>query len=789
MTLIHLACAWLLGIYVGSLLQLPVLLVGVAVASSILGCLALRRFPRLQGCCACVLALSLGLWRYDLSRPILTPGHLAQYNDRGNVSIRGWVSNDPVPRDRSTQLEISARAAKTGDEWLPTDGLLLVQVPSHTTYRYGDELEISGKLETPPDDEGFSYRTYLARQGIHSLLEYPTVRLLGRDQGRPLLKRLYAIKRHTQDIIAATLPEPEAALLTGILVGSDEGIPRSLMDQFRVTGTAHIIAISGFNITLIAASLVRVFTRALQRYVALVVATAAIALYTVFVGAEPPVVRAAIMGGLSALAVIVGRRSHAATALFAAAWAMTAWQPFTLWDIGFQLSFASSLGLILYAKPLQRACEIALARVVPEAKAKRAAVLLQDALLTTVAAMVATLPLMVYHFGQFSPLSLLANALILPVQPAIMYLGSTAAIFGWICLPLAKLVGWAAWLFLTYTIRAVETTAMWVGVAGVARMVHPALPLGYYVALAAITFGWKPRLNLAEAFRGLLNRGTVRKVLLAVLMLCAVLVWVAVASLPDGRLHVTYLDVGQGDAILVQTPAGHRLLIDGGPSPATLLAALGRHLPFWDRRLDLVMLSHPHDDHLRGLLDLPGRYWVRQVLVADLSDPPALHQQWCQQLEEQGIPLLQVQQPVQVDFGDGVYMEVLPPRPLVYESLDETSLVVRLRWREATFLFSGDLEAEELLQFNHAGWPLDCTVLKVPHHGSEGSVTPELLAVTAPQLAVISVGAENRFGHPAEGTLTCLERAGVRTLRTDVQGTLQITSDGEHYWVRTSKGP
>jgi competence protein ComEC len=789
MTLIHLACAWLLGIYLGSLHQLPVSLLGAVAASCVLGCLALRRFSHLQALCACALALSIGFWRYELARPILTPGPLAQCNDGGSVSIRGWVTNDPVPRDRSSQLVVAAQGLKAGDEWLPMDGLLLVQVPSHATYQYGDELEVSGKLQTPPHGEGFSYRTYLARQGIHSLMTYPRVRLLGRDKGQPLLQSLYDIKRHTRGIIVAVLPEPEAALLTGILVGSDEGIPRSLMDQFRATGTAHIIAISGFNITLIAASLMRLFTRALQRYLALVLAVAVIALYTVFVGAEPPVVRAAIMGGLSALATIVGRRSHAPTALCAAAWAMTAWQPFTLWDVGFELSFASSLGLILYAERLARACEGVLGRVVPEATAQRAAALLQDTLLTTLAAMITTLPLMVHHFGQFSPLSLLANALILPVQPAIMYLGSTAAMLGWICLPLAKLVGWAAWLFLTCTIRTVEMAAQWIDVAGLATAVHPALLLGYYLALAVITLGWRPRLNPVQALRGLLNRGTVRKALLAVLVLCAVLVWVGVASLPDGRLHVTYLDVGQGDAILVQTPSGHRLLIDGGPSPATLLAALGRHLPFWDRRLDVVMLSHPHDDHLRGLLDLPGRYWVRQVLTADLSDPPALHQQWCQQLTQEGIPLLEVQEPVQVDFGDGVCLQVLPPRPVVYESLDETSLVVRLRWREATFLFSGDLESKELLRFHHAGWPLDCTVLKVPHHGSEGAVTEELLAATAPQLAVISVGAENRFGHPGQATLETLERASVRTLRTDVHGTVEITTDGERCWVRTSRRP
>ncbi len=358
---------------------------------------------------------------------------------------------------------------------------------------------------------------------------------------------------------------------------------------------------------------------------------------------------------------------------------------------------------------------------------------------------------------------------------------------GLVSLPLGRWLGWAAWLFLTYTVRTVELVAQWVPASGAIR-VSPLAPLIYYAFLLLVT--WRPTRSMLSpktAIARLLHSDMMRKVAVFALAVGVMLVWMAVTTLPDGKLHVSFLDVGQGDAILVQTPAGSRLLIDGGPSPALLLSGLGRRLPFWDRRIDLILLSHPHEDHLFGLLSVVGRYQVRQVLMSGMACQSPLCVQWQQLLRAKNIPMLTIESPMQVDLDSGLRMEILPPVTAADDHLDTTSLVARLSWRGMTFLFASDLEAEELLALHDAGWELCSSVLKVAHHGSNGAVSEELLAAIEPEIAVISVGADNRFGHPAATTLACLEAAGVQVLRTDQVGAVDVTSDGWHYQVRTDK--
>ncbi len=278
------------------------------------------------------------------------------------------------------------------------------------------------------------------------------------------------------------------------------------------------------------------------------------------------------------------------------------------------------------------------------------------------------------------------------------------------------------------------------------------------------------------------KRITLPRVLLALIFVAAI-GWFALRGLPDGRLHVWFLDVGQGDAILIQTPSGQQILIDGGPSPSALLDQLGEVLPFWDRSLDMVILTHPDDDHMAGLIPLFDRYQVGKALdslLPDSWDGAA----WLVTAEAAGVRREMVAPGMRLASGPTV-LTVLSPLDCSKAAGNDLSVVLRLEYGQSTMLLTGDAEQEAEQTMLRGSMPLRADVLKVGHHGSNASTSPEFLAAVQPRLAVISVGAENRYGHPAPELLQRLQ--GIEVLRTDQRGRIELVSDGQGWTVRSER--
>jgi competence protein ComEC len=271
-------------------------------------------------------------------------------------------------------------------------------------------------------------------------------------------------------------------------------------------------------------------------------------------------------------------------------------------------------------------------------------------------------------------------------------------------------------------------------------------------------------------------------------MLVVLLVWLAVASLPDRRLHVAFLDVGQGDATLITTPRGQQILIDGGPSPITLLSEMGRHMPFWDRSLEMVVNTHPEADHLAGLPEVLDRYRVSQVLLSDVENETHLYSAWEEALLEEGATVIPAQAGLRMWLGDGVWAEVLHPgQTPVGTRLNDHSVVLQISLGQVSFLLPGDIEAEVERRLVATDNLLGATVLKAPHHGSNTSSSQRFLAAVDPEVAIISVGVDNRFGHPAPEVLGRYAERGIPVLRTDELGGIEFITDGEQLWVQVGR--
>lgn len=795
--LLPIALAWLLGLAVAHHWLTPL---GIAPASVALLCLLpvsaaflWREEPRVRLGSLCALALLLGALRYQAALPNLEdPAHVAYYNDQGVVCLEGVVRGYPDARDTYTLLRIEAESLQIEGERHPVHGLVQVRAPRYPEIQYGDRLQVSGRLETPPLLEDLDYRAYLARKGIHAQIRFPQITWLEGGRGSPLWHALYAAKDRTRDAIARLVSEPASSLLQGILLGLDAGIPQELYDDFVATGASHVLVISGANITIVAALFSQAFGRILGKRRAYAFTVTGIALYVLLVGADAAVVRAGLMGVLWVTALRLGRTATAHVSLLASAWLLTLIWPLSLWDVGFQLSFAATLSLILFVPPLERLLERGLSRRLSPENTRFGVHLLNQVLIVTVAAQILTLPLIVYHFGRVSTVSLLVNMLILPAQAPIMIGGGLAAIVALIppLEPLAQILFYFPWLFLTYTAAVVRWLASWPQ-ASLAVGHSSALGLAAYYALA-LAAAWRLRRPITDTRDPQIRRpttDTAPRWLYGGLLITALLLGLATTQLPDGRLHVAFMDVGQGDAILITTPRGQQVLIDGGPSPSALTTALGRQMPFWDRTLDLVVMTHADADHITGLIPVLDRFHVDAWADSGRSDAEPLYEQCLERLVAQDLQPIALSAGDRFDLGDGILLDVLHPSAEIRSAdANDDSVVMRLSWQGASFLLTGDVTFTGEQAMMASGQPLNAAVLKVAHHGSNGSTGAAFLGAVRPQVAVLSVGADNRYGHPAPELLQRLtDLGGVVVLRTDQQGTIEFITDGQWLWTETER--
>jgi competence protein ComEC len=460
---------------------------------------------------------------------------------------------------------------------------------------------------------------------------------------------------------------------------------------------------------------------------------------------------------------------------------MTLFNPLTLWDVGFQLSVAATVGLIVYAEPFEAGFKMFAQRFTSSDNARRLTTLLGESFLLTLAAQITTLPLIAYYFRQISLVSLLANLVILPAQPAVMISAGLALLLGLVWLPLGKLAAWAAWPFSAYTIAFVEWFAR---APGAAIGLGDVAPL-FIVVVYALLFGWTWMLSrppekrpawppaLRSAEWGRFTSRWLPATGLAGLAVGTFLVWSWYFSLPDGRLKITVLDVGQGDAVLVQTPSGASVLIDGGPGGRAISRALARELPLFTGRIDLLVIAAPRDENVGGLPDVLARYRVERALVTSAAGNSSTYQALRDALRDRQIELIDAADLPVFDLGDGVRLHVLAD--------GENGSALRLEWQRLSLVLPVGLRLADETALLMRGRAEPASALLLADHGSDRATQENWVWAVNPRLVLVSAGAGT--GGPAPEVLQRL--AGRTILRTDEHGSITLLSDGRQLWVES----
>jgi competence protein ComEC len=720
-----------------------------------------------------------------------------------------------VPEGRGPWLAVveSVGAPRNGSQ-VATLGLeanegvaVAATLPRYPAVEPGNRVRVDGAIRPPPEG---GYGDYLRRTGVAGTLQSRSLKVLpGSNDAGNVLERL---RRHAAAALAAAIPEPEAGLASGIVIGLRDRVDRDLAADFTTVGASHVVAISGWNIAIVAACVAAMCRRFSRRRRALATAAAIVA-YVAFAGASASVVRAAAMAGVVLVARESGRAGRAAAALGWAALLLLLVDPHLVSDAGFQLSSLATAGILAWATPFNAWLA---------ARARRLPGWLVECLAVSLVAQAATLPVVLLSFGRLAIVSPLVNLSVVPLVAPAMAACAVALVGGLATLAgapaaIATVLGLPAWFLLSVMVGIVQGAAglpfasatiepPWNGVAaGISA-------LAVLGAVAGRRLGVGPRVRRVRAprrpaaplpasvptRRRMSTSPSARRPsrVVAVALATATMSLVLVAAhRPDGVTRITVLDVGQGDAILVEGSRGGRMLVDGGPDPDRLLVELDRRLPPWDRRLDVLILTHPHEDHVAGLALLLDRYRVGRVFEGGMRGPGPGYAAWARALARPEAPRRGTLVTGDRLAVDDLRLQVLWPDPGhvpreppdAGRGINDVSIVLLGEIDGRRILLTGDVEDDVDPILAKRGIP-KIDFLKVAHHGSGTASTVAFLGVARPSLAVVSAGADNPYGHPAKSTLEHLRESGARVFRTDTDGSVRVSFAAGRMSVEASGG-
>ncbi|HYA99052.1 MAG TPA: ComEC/Rec2 family competence protein [Ktedonobacteraceae bacterium] len=725
--LVVIAVASMAGILLDSILQVSqiILLIGAVIA---LACTILCwQDSKMRYTSLISLWLLLGAWRYAISSPIGDPTSISAFISARKLDIQGTVADDPklLKSSRRLLVIVNAISFNNGTTWQDAHGQIEVELlgaPLDNPYgpNYGDTIEMQGQLQPPFPDHS---------PEVLASMSFPSYNVTG-SAGNPIISSILKLRLFLASVIEQSLPQPEAALLIAILLSLQTPVMQPLIQAFTSTGTAHLIAPSGFKITILAGivySSTNLFSKRRHKqltpllpaqkreghwrqWIVTSLVILCILVYSILSGAGPAAQRACIMGIILALAPRFGRIYNIYTAMAMAVLIMCLSDPFVMWNTGFQLSTIGTLGIVVLTPLLLRAFR-SFENVLFIA-------FISETIAVTLAAEIATLPIFASTFQQVSLIAAPANVLTVPLLNALIALGLALCITGAILPPIGIFFGVITWPLLWY-IKSVVTLFASIPLAFLTLgQFDTRLAWSYYGVLILILIlikQWWPEkfqahrpnvaskpqslyTNLKQAILENNHEEGERAALsfpqrsLPVLRYAAAMIVIlalgsAIAAAPANEgLSITLLNVGpigkpaQGEAILIRTVDGKTALIDGGPDATSLGEELDSRLPFWQRSIDTVILTSPRQDHLVGAQDVISRFQVSQALDAGMLHPNTGYALWKHTINTRNIPYSQVREGSFIQAGSQASIQVLWPHTLHKGTGEEydNALILRL---------------------------------------------------------------------------------------------------------------
>jgi competence protein ComEC len=742
-------------------------------------------------------------------QPPFPENHVVYFADGKRVVVEGTLIRPPEKTLRSVRLQVEVHEVIKEEIPIATTGRILVSLPDlEQPLEYGDRLRFTSRLRHPTNFNnpgGFDYRRYLATRKIWvtSSVQHPKkIIRVARRQGNAFWAGVEALRIRIRTFLDLHASPSSRPILKALVLGERGTVPDQVKEDFAASGAAHIMAISGFHLGIIAFFFFRGLMWMLKRSERITLSAnifklsatltiPAIILYTLLAGSRVPTVRATVMIIVYLVSIILDRPRDLYHTLALAALVITLVDPASLLDASYQLSFTAVLAILFLFPKLKDL--LFKEQILPKKQKNRSGRFVsrcRDLLIVSLAAMIGTGPLIAFHFNRVSPMGLVANFFVIPLLgflavPAALISALLSLCSNQLATPFVQFAGWIVDLtvFIIHGLASVPGAAFHVATPTL-------LEISLFYGFVALIF---------HAYRSVFCR-----IALLVILSLGVLdagIWLFRTHF-NQTLRITLLDVGQGDCALVEFPGGKKALIDGGGFYDDRFD-IGKNViaPFlWRKKIqkiDFLVLTHPDPDHLNGLKFIARTFRVDELWDSGLENTSPSFREFMSIVREKDIHRISLFRGDEPRKISGVIVTPLHPWRKVLQTpgpspplkANNFSLVLKLSYGRQSFLFTGDIEADAEAEIAASGVDLKSRVIKVPHHGSLTSSTDRFLSQVQPQVAVVSVGKRGMFHLPNEKVLDRYQRRGTRILRTDQHGAIYLETDGQSLRISSFQNP
>ena len=671
-------------------------------------------------------------------------------DDKSIISAMAVVVKGPSEGEYNYKYTVKARTGKYKNKKF----IVYINKKNKKLLEYGDLIEIKGEYSAPEvarNYKGFDYSQYLKTLNIYGTIKVEEAKIINKNQLSPILISINNIKEKMIDNANRNMPKRTANLLLGILIGERDNIQEDIIESFRTANLSHILAVSGAHTSYIILGITYLISKSkTPKRIGYIITIINLLIFIIITGASYSVVRACIMAIVVIGAKICYRKENFFTSICISLIIILIQNPFAINDIGLKLSFMGTAGIVIFNKSITN--------FFIKLKIKQK---IAEALSVTFSAQLMIMPITILNFNTISLTFFISNILASPLLGIIIIFGFISIFISSILNPISKILFLILHIFLELLILVSKVTEKIPGSSILVKTPNILFAIVYYILILFFNYFFVIKQNPTRRFhKKIIKIITIKNIknafkVIAVVFLIMLLL-TRIVRIINPTLKIYFIDVGQGDSTLIVTPKNKKILIDGGEGKTNVLFQylLDRRI----NKIDYIIISHFDSDHCNGLIEIIEKMRVENIVMSKQSKESEEYKKILEIIKQKNIKVSSVKAEDKIIIEKNLYIKILnPAEKFEFQDLNNNAIVAKLVYKNFSMLFTGDIEkVEENLAKKYKN-ELKSTILKVAHHGSKTSTSEEFLKYVEPQIALIGVGENNKFGHPNQITIEKLK--------------------------------